>query len=317
MTTRIDETLELLRTDYPILRLMISNKAQMPSKKTVIEAGISLGGGWRGPGFMRSSNKTKLRKLIRAVMLCSFVLETKAFAASKTQWESSTDAQLCAELKRLEKGLPVVAASGSRPMQTGSVDAGGKRKHYNWLKQATHTDGAIENESLARARGYVPQTMRGIETGLYVAEDGGDSCGPTCIAMAHYYITDTQLSEQTAREDAMRKPDGYHATGAGSGTFESALASVMNDLGHGFPAGWRNGYFAPNSDNFLKIARSVTKRKPVIFNVGWHFSLAVEVIGDDLVCVDPWFGPTVVNLKALPVYPQSGKAFNGYLVYLS
>ncbi len=186
-------------------------------------------------------------------------------------------------------------------------------KWYYWLKQATHTDEAITDASVAEMRGWVPETIAGIPTGRYVAEDGGDSCGPTSIAIAYYYITNMEMAEDRMRQMAAEHPEGYHAGGVGTGTYTSALKYVLDNIAGGVPTGWIEKHGVISEKN---VRRYVRKNRPVIFNVGWHFTVGVEIVGNSLVCIDPWFGPTEVPLDNLPDYPHPGKAFNGWVVSL-
>jgi hypothetical protein len=280
--------------------------------KNAIDTGLSLGGGLSGLTG-NSEAKKRRRGLCRGLILSLHVLEKASLADARARWKDRSENDIRTELNRLDKD------TGDRAKQkaTGAMLSGkAEGNHYSWLRQQTHTLDAISDARAAEARGWVRETIHGHPTGRWVPEDGGDSCGPTAVAILYSYVVDKPMPEDRMRAKTAEYPHGYHAGGVGSGTYSSALADALNGLGHGVPKGWRAEQIGTDQAGLAAwVGAHVSKRTPVIFNIGWHFVVGVEVVNGKLICADPWDGIQAAPLSALPGYPVSHRAFNGWVVY--
>ena len=68
--------------------------------------------------------------------------------------------------------------------------------------------------------------------------------------------------------------------------------------------------------NWLRENVVPTRKRVAIVNVGWHFSVAVDIRLNHVICADPWFGIVSTPISQVPIYSAPGKAFNGWVLAL-
>ncbi len=320
-TQRISTGLQAIReAGFAVLARRVEEKlatnSAMRRNKPRIENSLSLGGFRGGIRKFKSQSKTDRRTLARGVILAHHVLAGDPIANLKTLYKNQSTDDLKAALTTLDRGAGEAATRGiSRAMQHGMV--GGKAYHYQL--QQTHTDFGTTDAGIARARGFVPQTNAGGATGRFVAVDGGDSCGPTALAIAYYYVKGTQMSEGEFRGLSSQDGEGWQTGGVGSGT-NSMQSLVRTGRSVGLNCGDALHYrHAHTTRNWLRQHVDKKAKKVAILNVGWHFTVAVDIVStsdddadDVLICADPWFRIVETPMADLMDYNAPNKALNGW-----
>ena len=176
---------------------------------------------------------------------------------------------------------------------------------YNWYQQQTKpSTEASSNPELV---------MRNIDSvgtqGLAVVS-GGDSCGPTsCSMLAYYYHGQIkEISEESSRDLSLSLGGGWDGSGNGAGGFNlnDVLTALKVKSNPSTNVGANNVAHA--------IVTNATKRTPMIVNVGWHWVVALEVVNNSCIFLDPWFGVHSVPIASFPAYPKPGKAIDGWII---
>lgn len=317
-SNRIDNGISAMRSaGFAVLARRVEGKIKTEAKyrraRTQIESALSLGG-FRGViRKIKSSSKTDRRALARGVILAWHVIQGDSIARLKGVYKDKSEAELKQALKQLDTSTGQAAvAAVSRPVLASMVSG----KAYRYLKQQTHTGSSTTNADLARARGWVPQTKNGVATGKFVPVDGGDSCGPTALAIAYLYSKGKNMSEEEFRGLSQRDGDGWQTHGVGSGT-NSMQSLVRTGRKVGMTCG--NARQVPANNAAIKswLTQNLGQRKVALLNVGWHFSVAVAIENDTLICADPWFGIVQTPMDKLPEYNAKGKRINGWMFSVS
>jgi len=186
-------------------------------------------------------------------------------------------------------------------------------KWYKYLTQQTKPQSPSHSGYVLSNPDLKTQNIDAYGTQGLVVAAGGDSCGPTTCAIAAYYYHGevSGTAEETARNLSQKYPGGWNGSGHGSGG--ENLNSILSD----FKVKNERSRDVGAAGVQALVEANVTRRTPMILNVGWHWVCAVEIVGGVCVVLDPWFGVTAVPLRDFPKYPHPGKAIEGWVITTS